>query len=95
MLKTYMSEFAEIARNKQTTGLGHVTKADMQRMMVCVGSPEARARFQEVIQPIYGKLIANLFENRDLATTRDLLLPKLMSGEISLRDAEKIAGEAL
>ena len=34
-------------------------------------------------------------ENRALAKTRDLLLPKLMSGEIRLRDAEKIAGEAL
>ena len=28
-----------------------------------------------------------------LAQTRDLLLPKLMSGEIRLKDAERIVGE--
>lgn len=33
-------------------------------------------------------------ENQTLAATRDLLLPKLMSGEIRLRDAEAIAENA-
>jgi type I restriction enzyme S subunit len=32
---------------------------------------------------------ANKAETRTLAQTRDLLLPKLMSGEIRLREAEK------
>ena len=34
-------------------------------------------------------VVANIHEARSLAQTRDLLLPKLMSGEIRLRDAEK------
>jgi type I restriction enzyme S subunit len=37
----------------------------------------------------------NIQEIRTLTTIRDLLLPRLMSGEIRLRNAEKIAGEAL
>lgn len=90
MLKTYMPEFAEIARNKQTTGLGHVTKADMQRMIICTGSSAVRDRFDDLIKPIFDKLVANLFESRELATSRDLLLPKLISGEIRLREAEKL-----
>ncbi len=90
MLKTYMPEFAEIARNKQTTGLGHVTKADMQRMMICTSSKAVRDRFDDLIKPIFDRLVANLFESRELATMRDLLLPKLMSGEIRLREAEKL-----
>lgn len=36
----------------------------------------------------------NANESRTLAETRDYLLPKLMSGEIRVRDAEKLAGEA-
>ena len=40
-------------------------------------------------------LSATLSENRTLAATRDLLLPKLMSGEIRVKDAEKIAEAAL
>ena len=42
-----------------------------------------------LIEPMMGKVIANAYESRTLAQTRDLLLPKLMSGEIRLRDAEK------
>ena len=37
---------------------------------------------------------AALFEIHTLAATRDLLLPKLMSGEIRLRDAEAMAEAA-
>ena len=45
--------------------------------------------FQNIVQPMIDRIIANIHESRTLAQTRDLLLPKLMSGEIRLRDAEK------
>ena len=35
------------------------------------------------------RAVSNALESRTLAQTRDLLLPKLMSGEIRLREAEK------
>ena len=34
-------------------------------------------------------------ENRTLATLRDALLPKLMSGELRVRDAERALAEAV
>jgi type I restriction enzyme S subunit len=34
-------------------------------------------------------------ESSRLASTRDLLLPKLMSGEIKVKDAEEKIGEAV
>ena len=37
---------------------------------------------------------ANKGETDTLADTRDLLLPKLMSGEVRIRDTEKIAEAA-
>ena len=48
--------------------------------------------FMEHMQPIHAKLFNH--ENVTLAATRDLLLPKLMSGEIRVRDAEKVAEAA-
>ena len=48
-----------------------------------------------MISPLFEKILSNSLESRTLAQTRDLLLPKLLSGEIRLRDAEKIAGQAL
>lgn len=51
--------------------------------------------FLEVGEPIWQACDANERENRTLVATRDLLLSKLMSGEIRLKDAEKIAEAAL
>jgi type I restriction enzyme S subunit len=44
--------------------------------------------FEDVTEPLFAKIKANGEENQTLASLRDLLLPKLMSGEIRLKDAE-------
>lgn len=93
LLKFLKPEFAELARNKQTTGLGHVTKADMQRMMICTASPEVHRAFDRLIEPIFNQALGLLKESRTLAETRDLLLPRLMSGELRVAEAERIASE--
>jgi type I restriction enzyme S subunit len=81
--------FSEIARNKQTTGLGHVTARDMKELMVS-DPPQAIAEaFDGLAGPLFQRIVSNLLENRTLAGTLDLLLPKFMSGDIRLRDAEK------
>jgi type I restriction enzyme S subunit len=50
--------------------------------------------FAGFVEPLFAKVKWNGCESRTLAQTRDLLLPKLMSGEIRLKDAGKMA-EAL
>lgn len=45
--------------------------------------------FGEIADVLRSKTTANVRENRTLAAIRDLLLPKLMSGEIRLQNAEK------
>ena len=93
MLKWLKPEFAEIARNKQTTGLGHVTKQDLKRMQIYVGPRELLEESEHLIGPLHARMQTNLVENMTLAQTRDLLLPKLMSGEIRVSDADKIVKE--
>ena len=41
-------------------------------------------RFNEITEPIYRRLLQNAVENQKLAALRDLLLPKLMSGEVKV-----------
>jgi type I restriction enzyme, S subunit len=94
MLKYLRSEFAEIARNKQTTGLGHVTQQDLIRLKITVPSQQAETAFEDVVGPLHARFTSNLFENQSLIATRDFLLPKLMSGEVRVKDAKKLAGEA-
>jgi type I restriction enzyme S subunit len=62
----------------------------MGRYKLCLSPIGLRQAFQRVIEPLFEKLISSIPESRTLAETRDLLLPKLMSGEIRVRDAERM-----
>jgi len=39
------------------------------------------------MSPLIDRIVANLHQSRTLATLRDTLLPKLLSGELSVRHA--------
>ncbi len=89
MLKYYMSDFAEIARNKQTTGLGHITRKDLAAFPVRIASPGIMSAFEKEISPLIEKYCVTLYENQTLATLRDTLLPRLMSGELRVGEAKE------
>jgi type I restriction enzyme, S subunit len=61
---------------------------------VLAGSVETFAAFTDAVAPSLEKTLASRSESRTLAQTRDLLLPKLMSGEIRLREAERLVEDA-
>ena len=46
--------------------------------------------FGELVSPMFGRIKAAMEQSRTLAALRDALLPKLLSGEIRVADAEKI-----
>ena len=50
--------------------------------------------FSELIQPLFAKVRVNTDENVTLASLRDTLLPKLISGELRVPDTEKFLEEA-
>jgi len=76
--------FAEIARNKQTTGLGHVTVADLKRLRVVKPSDAVLKQWNEIVDPLIERAFNVQLQAQTLATLRDTLLPRLMSGKISL-----------
>jgi type I restriction enzyme, S subunit len=88
MLKFFKPALIEIARDKQTTGLGHVTRQDMIRLKVCMGEPRVRAAFDQIAEPLFSRLKLVIQENSRLAVLRDTLLPKLISGELRIKDAQ-------
>jgi type I restriction enzyme S subunit len=51
--------------------------------------------FDDVVSLLMVRILSNLQESKTIAQLRDLLLPKLMSGEIRLREAEQIVEQAL
>ena len=83
-------QFIEIARNKQTTGLGHVTVRDLKEMTVTVPSPEITEAYRLMVGPLLHRSHLVMLESESLAAIRDALLPKLLSGELRVKEAEKM-----
>ncbi len=55
--------------------------------------PSVRRAFDVAATPLLDRVLANRRENETLAATRDLLLPKLMSGELRVKDAKRAVEE--
>ena len=49
----------------------------------------------DFVTPMMDRIIANAFESRAVAKTRDILLPKLMFGEIRVGEVKKAVEAAL
>ena len=65
-----------------------ITKGDLLGIQWLVPPAEIKAAFDAFERPMF-KLISNLTQqNRNLRSTRDLLLPKLVSGEIDVSDLD-------
>ena len=70
-----------------------VTKADVHGIKLLVPTEVVLNRFEEIMIPIFAELKNLTFKNVNLRHTRDLLLPKLISGEINVRNLEIEMGE--
>ncbi|MFC7336372.1 restriction endonuclease subunit S [Haloferula chungangensis] len=79
-LKFLRSTFAEIARDKQTTGLGHFTAGDMKRLMVFRPTTSVLEQFNAAVSSIYSRAYENRIATKTLTKLRNTLLPKLISG---------------
>lgn len=67
-----------------STGQTELPRDRVKTMRLLLPDAETLEHFNDVIAPITAAIVANQNENLKLATVRDTLLPKLMSGEIDL-----------
>lgn len=66
LLKYLKSHFIQIASNKQTTGLGHVTIADLKRMSVVIPNKGIQNKVVAFIKPIDDQIQVNNDINKNL-----------------------------
>lgn len=67
MMKNLKPYFTQIATNKQTTGLGHVTLSDIKRMSVLVPSIEHQKKIVSIVKSLDDKIELNNAINNNLA----------------------------
>ena len=87
LLKYLKPQFTHIASNKQTTGLGHVTVADLKRLQFCADENAIRD-FNAITMPFFDMIFSNYKENQYLSSLRDTILPQLMSGELDVSEID-------
>jgi len=74
------------------TVFGAINKVQFEILKVIAPREDIIDAFEQMVSNLDDGIRANVAENSSLISVRDLILPKLMSGEIQLRDAEKALG---
>lgn len=86
--KHHLPEFIRIAEDKTTT-MGHIKRTHLKEAKVVLPDDSLLNKFTLTFEPLVEKIIQLGIENRTLIYLRDSLLPKLMSGEIRIPEAEQ------
>ena len=68
-----------------------ISKKAFRPVPVVVPSEEVLAVYEDKVRTLYDRIVANTKESVLLVSLRDTLLPKLISGEIHVRNADKQA----
>lgn len=77
----YLSEFRTIASGKATT-MGHIQRKHLTNAKVLVPDESSFDLMSLVMTPVIEKIVTNNQEINSLQSTRDSLLPRLMSGRL-------------
>ncbi len=71
------------------TTFAEISKSNFRPMTVLVPDVATLSGFQQLVMPLYEQITINSREVESLATLRDTLLPKLLSGELSADECER------
>jgi len=66
-----------------------LNRGNAYRLEFSLPAPALVSAFDDIAGPLWRQRAKNIKEIKTLSQTRDLLLPKLMSGEICLAEADK------
>ncbi|MBE3569838.1 MAG: restriction endonuclease subunit S [Bacillales bacterium] len=80
-IKRHLDRFINIANSKATT-MGHIKRKDLTDSKVLIPTSNVYEKANEILGTIINDIINLKIESKKLKAVRDILLPKLMSGEI-------------
>lgn len=89
----HLPSFQSIAASKATT-MGHIQRHHLSEAKVVIGEKDLMAAADKLFAPIFGQIVSNALEAKHLSLLRDLLIPKLMSGELSSAVASILTGDS-
>ncbi len=90
----HLQSFRAIAAGKATT-MGHIQRKHLTDARIAVPPADNLVRLSAVIAPLFDKIINNAQQSGTLASLRDTLLPKLISGEVRVPNMEHLMGATI
>ena len=84
----------ELQQNTHGSVFDTITQATFQTIHVPTIPIPLTQAFDHTVSSFLQRILTNLHESHTLAALRDLLLPKLLSGELRVRDAEGVIAGA-
>ncbi|AOT05737.1 hypothetical protein ASPU41_19975 (plasmid) [Arthrobacter sp. U41] len=88
LLRHKLDEFKSIAADKATT-MGHIQRKHLDDLVAAPSLGEI-GKHDQLMTALWDRALAAEVENLQLATTRDALLPQLMSGALRVNDTDKM-----
>lgn len=85
----------EVLSRAGGTTFAEISKSSFRPIPLVLPSPSVIRSFDDIAEPLHEQLISNVRESRALASLRDVLLPALLSGELTVRAAEKTVAEVV
>jgi type I restriction enzyme S subunit len=89
----HLPVFQEIAQGKATT-MGHIQRHHLSEAKALLPESSLLAAMDSVFSPLLDRVFGLRRQSIELSSIRDALLPKLISGELRIPDAEKLLEEA-
>ncbi|MGH8502944.1 MAG: hypothetical protein ACREVE_10850 [Gammaproteobacteria bacterium] len=68
--------------------MGHIQRHHLSDAKAILPDSEVFAAADKALSPLIEQIVQRQIESRALAALRDALLPKLISGELRVKDAE-------
>lgn len=77
-----------VERTQIATTVIHIGKKDFDAFSITLPDEKTLDSFDLLTAPMIQQIVLNCFEKKRLADLRNILLPKLMSGEIDVEDVK-------
>ena len=65
-----------------------ISKSEFRELPIVIADPSMTSKFIETMEPIGRQIEISLLKNKNLRYTRDLLLPRLISGELDVEQLD-------
>lgn len=84
---TFSAMVSDLVRGAHGSVFDTITTTTLQTANLIYGGDEVVSAFERSVQPIYERILNLVEESATLRALRDTLLPKLISGELRVKDA--------